>query len=268
MALRLTGIPTPDDAAGTPGDGSARPIGAGLKIAPVTDAVTPAPLAARSAGAFGAQLREQARLQLTISQLERYRALFARAAEQPDRHARYHARVLLLEEGLTAAGQTTSQTQAAHLFVAVATAALDAARGGPARAHPAQLRRRRPVRAVEPGRRACDCSRPPAASTPPSPTSSATSRSWAGAGKGHRPRTDRCTPPCRAWPHAPASWPPKAQPAKGMTLSLCMIVRDEEQMLATLPGRRRARGGRDHRRRHGVRAIATIEIARGRSGRR
>ncbi|HTR73417.1 MAG TPA: hypothetical protein VMG80_07455, partial [Solirubrobacteraceae bacterium] len=68
MALRLTGIPTPDDAAGTPGGG--------LRIAPLQVGGTPAAL---SGAAFCAQLRDQARLQLAFNQLEPYQALFARA---------------------------------------------------------------------------------------------------------------------------------------------------------------------------------------------
>ena len=55
MALRLTGIPTPDGSAGSTGDASARPNGGGLKIA-----AAPTPQAAatpQSPNAFGAQLR-------------------------------------------------------------------------------------------------------------------------------------------------------------------------------------------------------------------
>jgi hypothetical protein len=86
MALRLTGIPTPDGSAGSTGDGSARPNGGGLKIA-----AAPTPQAAatpQSPNAFGAQLRDQARLHLTSNQLERYRALFESAAKHEDSQAR------------------------------------------------------------------------------------------------------------------------------------------------------------------------------------
>src|SRR6185312_2401225 len=98
---------------GTSGNAPARPNGGGgLKIAPALQApATAAASVAQSPGAFGAQLRDQARLQLAINQLDRYKALFDRAAEHEDSHARYHARVLLIEEGLSAAGQATSQAQ-------------------------------------------------------------------------------------------------------------------------------------------------------------
>src|SRR5947209_14872196 len=119
MALRLTGIPTPDDSAGAPGGDVARPDD-NARLAPTPQ------LTALTGQAFGAQLRDQARLQLAINQLDRYKALFDRAAEHDDTQARYHARVLLLEEGLVAAGKTRSQVQAAQLFVAIAGAALDA----------------------------------------------------------------------------------------------------------------------------------------------
>src|SRR5436309_12101043 len=104
MALRLTGIPTPDNAAGTSGDVSARPTGGGLNVAlgSQTRAATPAPApAAQSPSAFGAQLRDQARMELAFNHLDRYQALFERTAEHEDSHARYHARVLLIEEGLS-----------------------------------------------------------------------------------------------------------------------------------------------------------------------
>ena len=229
MALRLTGIPTPDDAAGTAGDGSTRQIGGGLKIAPVTDAVTAAPLAPRSAGAFGAQLREQAHLQLTINQLERYQALFARAAEQQDRHARYHARVLLLEEGLDAAGKTTSQTQAAHLFVAVATAALDALEEDP----------REPILLGYAGvalyelwslEAAYDLFKAASRLDPALPHLQRNLKELGRRRKGHRPNRPLhvAVPGLAARARKLA---PKAQPAKDMTLSLCMIVKDEDEML-------------------------------------
>src|SRR5947209_3147837 len=117
MALRLTGIPTPDDSAGASGDGPARP--SGLKIAA-------GDVAPRSVRAFAAQLREDARLQLAINQVDRYKALFDRAAEREDYHARYHARAVLIEEGLLAAGKTASRAQATQFFAAIADAALTA----------------------------------------------------------------------------------------------------------------------------------------------
>src|SRR5437764_28958 len=49
----------------------------------------------------------------------------------------------------------------------------------------------------------------------------------------HTPRAPRPGPPCpRALASRARRLAPKAQPAQGLTLSLCMIVKDEEEMLA------------------------------------
>ena len=82
-------------------------------------------VALRATGAFGATLAGKARALLIAGDIDGYRALFARPQEQEDPSARYHARVLLLEEGLTAAGQAQTTTQAAQLFADVAKAGLD-----------------------------------------------------------------------------------------------------------------------------------------------
>jgi tetratricopeptide (TPR) repeat protein len=106
MALRLTGISTPADAADVPA----------VLTLPVTE----------SGGAFGSRLGMHARMQLSANDLAGYKALFAHAAEHDDPHARYHARVRLVEEGLSAAGQAASTTQATQRFVAVAAGAIEA----------------------------------------------------------------------------------------------------------------------------------------------
>ena len=95
MALRLTGISTPADAAGAPA-GVALP-GAGFT---------------ESGGAFGNRLGIQARTLLRDQRPQGYQSLFQSAGEHDDPQARYHARVRLVEEGLAAAGQATSTTQA------------------------------------------------------------------------------------------------------------------------------------------------------------
>ena len=112
MALRLTGISTPADAAGA----------AAVVALPVTES---------GGGALGSRLGIQARMQLTANDLAGYTALFARAGEHDDPHARYHARVRLVEEGLTAAGQAASSTQATQRFVAVAAGAIEALESEP-----------------------------------------------------------------------------------------------------------------------------------------
>ena len=109
MALRLTGISTPADAAG----GASR---VALPGAGITE----------SGGAFGTRLGIQARTHLAAHDLDGYKALFARSGEHDDPHARYHARVRLVEEGLAAAAQSGSASQATQRFVAVAAGAIDA----------------------------------------------------------------------------------------------------------------------------------------------
>jgi len=114
MALRLTGLSTPADATGTP--------------APVA---LPGAAITESGGAFGTRLGIQARTHLTANDLDGYKRLFARAGEHDDPHARYHARVRLVEEGLAAAGQAVSPTQATQRYVAVAAGAIDALEAEP-----------------------------------------------------------------------------------------------------------------------------------------
>jgi glycosyltransferase involved in cell wall biosynthesis len=226
MALRLTGIPTPDESAGTPAGGAPLPgPGNGLKLAPSA----PGAQSTQSGNAFGAQLRDQARLQLAINQLERYRALFNRAAEHEDAHTRYHARVLLLEEGLAAAGKTRSQAQATQLFVAVATAALDALEEEP----------REPVLLNYAGIALYELWSLDAAHAlfkaahrldPALPHLKNNLHELGRRRKGKRPNKPlHMAVPALATRAQKLA--PKAQPARNLTLSLCMIVRDEEEML-------------------------------------
>ena len=227
MALRLTGTPTPDDSAGSTGDASARPNGGGLKIAAAsTPQAAPTP---QSPNAFGAQLRDQARLHLTSNQLERYRALFDRAAKHEDSQARYHARVLLIEEGLSAAGKAASQAQATQLFVAVADAALTALEEEP----------REPILLNYAGvalyelwslDAAYDLFKAAGRLDPALPHLKRNLNELGRRRKGHRPNK----PLHAAVPGLAArarELAPKARPAKNLTLGLCMIVKDEEEML-------------------------------------
>jgi len=221
MALRLTGIPTPDDSAGAPGGESGLPTLSGLSL-------SSAP-AGQPGDAFGAGLRDQARLQLTIDQHDRYRALFARAAEHEDSQARYHARVLLLEEGLAAAGRTKSHTAATRLFVTVAQAALDVLEEEP----------REPVLLNLAGVALYELWSLEAAEAmfkaayrldPALPHLKRNLHELGRRRRAARPRKPLHTavPGLAARARKLAS---QAQPAQGMTLSLCMIVRDEEEML-------------------------------------
>ena len=219
MALRLTGTPTPDNA---------RPTGGGLKISLGPQAPAPAP-AAQSPSAFGAQVRDQARMELAFSRLDRYKALFDRTAEHEDSHARYHARVLLIEEGLSAVGKTDSQTQAIQLFVAVADAALTMLEEEP----------REPVilnyAAVALYElwsldAAHDLFKAAQRLDPALPYLKRNLSELARRRKSHRPNKPlHSTVPALA--ARARRLAPKAQPAKDLTLGLCMIVKDEEETL-------------------------------------
>ena len=220
MALRLTGIPTPDDSSGSSGDAPARP--GGLRIA------TAAPTT-QAGSAFGAQLRDQARLQLAMNQLDRYKALFDRAAEHDDSQTRYNARLRLIEEGLAAIGKTSSQAQATQLFVTVADGALSALEEEP----------REPILLNYAGVALYELWSLDAAHAlfkaahrldPGLPHLTRNLQELARRRKGRRPNK----PLHLAVPGLAArarKLAPKAQPATGLTLSLCMIVRDEEEML-------------------------------------
>ncbi|HJS97022.1 MAG TPA: glycosyltransferase, partial [Solirubrobacteraceae bacterium] len=221
MALRLTGTPTPDNA---------RPTGGGLKISLGPQAPAPAPApAAQSPSAFGAQVRDQARMELAFSRLDRYKALFDRTAEHEDSHARYHARVLLIEEGLSAVGKTDSQTQAIQLFVAVADAALTMLEEEP----------REPVilnyAAVALYElwsldAAHDLFKAAQRLDPALPYLKRNLSELARRRKSHRPNKPlHSTVPALA--ARARRLAPKAQPAKDLTLGLCMIVKDEEETL-------------------------------------
>jgi tetratricopeptide (TPR) repeat protein len=231
MALRLNGTPTPEDSSGSAGDAPARRGGLRIAAAPqpqngpdVAQASTALP-----GSAFAAQLREQARAQLGGNQLDAYKALFKRAAEHQDPHVRYHARVVLIDEGLAGAGKVTSQTQAAQLFVAIADAALTALEEEP----------REPILLNCAGVALYELWSLDAAHAlfkaagrldPALPHLKRNLGELERRRKGHRPSK----PLHGAVPGLAArarKLAPRAQPAKGLTLSLCMIVKDEAEML-------------------------------------
>ena len=223
MALRLTGISTPDDSAGSTGDAPARPSGLKIGAAPQTKPTV------QSGRAFGLQLRDEARLQLAINHLKRYRALFDRAAEHEDSHARYQARVLMIEEGLSAAAKTASQAQATQLFVAVADSALSALTEEPrepvllnyAAVALYELWSLDAAHAMFKAAHRLD---------PALPHLQRNLKELGRRRKGHRPSRPlhAAVPALAARARRLA---PKAQPAQNLTLGLCMIVKDEEEML-------------------------------------
>jgi tetratricopeptide (TPR) repeat protein len=213
MALRLIGTPLPSDSpsAGTP-------------------VVSAAP---ESGPALGRRLAGEARALLAASNLDGYRALFQRATESDDPHARYYARVRLVEEGLAAAGQAPTDAQATQRFVAVAQMALDVLDEEPRepvllkyaalalyelwsldaahalfkavlRLDPGHAHVKHNLTEISRRRRELARSRRPV--------------------KPLHPAVPGLAARARALSH-------RARPAEGMTLSLCMIVRDEEEML-------------------------------------
>jgi glycosyltransferase involved in cell wall biosynthesis len=213
MALRLIGTPLSSDSpsAGTPG----------------------VPAAPESGPAFGRRLAAEARTLLAASNLDRYRALFQRATESEDPHERYYARVRLVEEGLAAAGQAPTDAQAKQRFVAVAQMALDVLDEEPRepvllkyaalalyelwsldaahalfkavhRLDPGHAHVKHNLNEISRRRRELARSRRPV--------------------KPLHPAVPGLAARARALSH-------RARPAEGMTISLCMIVRDEEEML-------------------------------------
>lgn len=178
-----------------------------------------------------AELAAQATRLLGAGDTEGYRRLFERTAEHEDPNRRYHARILLLETGLGAAGQASAQT-AARIFLAVAQAGTALLEDEP----------REP--------------------TILNYTGIAFYELWSLEAAGSlfkatlaldpaMPHTRRNLQECKRRARAPQSGSParafsatlgplakrarraalRAQPATGLTLSLCMIVRDEEEML-------------------------------------
>ena len=213
MALRLTGttLSTPE-IAGVPADPSRLP---------------------ESGSAFAANLAAQARVHLAANDRDRYHALFERAAEHNDPQAVYHARVTLIEEGLQAAGRTPSAAQATQLFVAAAKAAIEVLEEEP----------REPVLLNYAGvalyelwslDAAHDIFKAAQRLDPGLPH---LKQNLSELGRRRRERSRGAGP--RGPLHAAVpdlasrarSLAPKARPATGLSLSLCMIVRDEEDML-------------------------------------
>ena len=216
MALRLTGISTPADAAGAP---------AGIAL--------PEPAVTESGAAFGVRLSIQARTRLTANDLAGYKALFDRAGEHDDPHARYHARVRLIEEGLAAAGQAASSTQATQRFVAAAAGAIDALDAEPrepillnyAGVALYELWSLDAAHAIFKAAHNLDSALP---HLKRNLDELAKRRREAG-------KSGRSLKPLHAQVPALAAKArgiaKQARPATGLTLSLCMIVKDEEEML-------------------------------------
>ena len=197
---------------------------------PVTggDVVTPAP-----ALSLAAQLSAEARVALDAHDLDSYRALFARATGDDDGSLVFHARTRLIEEGLAAAQRTDSSGRAIQIFIAVAKAAIDLLEEEPREpillnytaialyelwSIDAAQELFKAVRRLDPAMPHLDKNLEQLAQR---------KRELNRAGRGSKP-LHASVPALAARARALA---PRARPAEGLTLSLCMIVRDEEKML-------------------------------------
>jgi tetratricopeptide (TPR) repeat protein len=180
------------------------------------------------ATASAVQLAAQARTLLAAGEHDRYRDLFVAAGEIQDPDGRYHARAALLEQGLLAGGQPNAARAIGAMLVVVQSAvvlleqeprepvllnyaavamyelwSLDAARAlfrAAARLDPSLPHVQRNLAECDRRRRERHNARPLHPALP---------------GLARRAKLAAS----------------KAMPVKGLTLSLCMIVRDEEQML-------------------------------------
>jgi glycosyltransferase involved in cell wall biosynthesis len=179
-----------------------------------------------------AELAAQATRLLGAGDTDGYRALFERAAEHEDRNRRYYARVLLLEAGLGAAGQAAAAHTAAKLFLTVAQAGTALIEGDPN--EPVILNYTgiafyevwsldaarslfKATLELDPGmphtrRNLAECKRRAKARHAGNPARGLSATLGPLAKRARRAAL-------------------RARPAEGLTLSLCMIVRDEEEML-------------------------------------
>ena len=182
---------------------------------------------------FAARLTAEAHTKLSQNDVAGYRSLFITAGEHEDPHARYHARVRLIEQGIAATGRTGTQIHATHLFVAVAAAALDALEEEPrepilinyAAIAMYELWSLDAAHALFKAVQRLDPALPHL--TRNLDELSRRRRDLRRSGRPHKP-LHPAVPGLAARARQVAG---KAKPAQGLTLSLCMIVKDEEEML-------------------------------------
>jgi tetratricopeptide (TPR) repeat protein len=178
------------------------------------------------------QLQAQANRFLATGDTAAYRKLFERAAEHEDPNRRYHAQVVLLEQGLGAASQANA-SRAADIFLAVAQSGIEVLEQEPREPRILnyvgiafyELWSLEAARALFSAALHLDPSIPH------------TRRNLSEI-KRRKKMARRNVPQIRPIQAALASLARRAkqvagraQPATGLTLSLCMIVRDEEEML-------------------------------------
>jgi tetratricopeptide (TPR) repeat protein len=173
-------------------------------------------------------LAYQARTALASGDVAAFSALFTSAEELTDPQRRFHAKLTLIDAGMSATAQA-SEGLATRVYVAIATAALDMLEDTPS--EPTilnlagvalyELWSLDPAQALFRTARRLDSSLPNVEGNLDEVA--------------RRKRAGRRTRPLHAAVPALArratSVANRAKPASGLTLSLCMIVRDEEQML-------------------------------------
>ena len=178
------------------------------------------------------QLAAQARSLLAAQRVEDYAGLFARATEIEAPADRGHARILLLEEGLSAAPYTRSTATATTLFVTLARAAVEALEQEP----------REPTLLNHAGVAFYELWSLDAAKTlftaaqRLDPSLAHVRRNLAECKRRLRSTRDRrgmrpLHPELSGLANRAKRVAAQARPATGLKLSLCMIVRDEEEML-------------------------------------
>jgi glycosyltransferase involved in cell wall biosynthesis len=185
------------------------------------------PAAAASAADLGAKGQEL----LAGGDIDAYRSLFAQATRLEDPSRRYHARVVLLERGLAAAAHASS-VPADAVLMAVAEAAVELIEAQPSEpvvlncaaialrelgARDAGLALWHAAQRLDPSLPGLEQNRAAVQSPSRRPDRP----------RGHSAETALSSLCQRATLAAR-----EARPAVGLTLSLCMIVRDEEEMLA------------------------------------
>jgi tetratricopeptide (TPR) repeat protein len=198
----------------------------------LTDSSLPTRQIATAPGATARDLEREATRLLARSDLPGYRALFERAAAVEDPHERYRCQRGLLEQGLAAASRA-SATTVPQLYAAVAEAGLDVLETDPREpvlvnyvgvalyeigAWGAAEQLFKATRRLAPETPHVDMNleqvrrRRKAGQAPPRVPAQVAVARKALNGRGERAAT-------------------RAVPATGLTLSLCMIVKDEQEML-------------------------------------
>jgi glycosyltransferase involved in cell wall biosynthesis len=178
------------------------------------------------------ELEAQAARLLATGDTAAYRKLFDRAGEHEDPHRRYHAHVLLLERGLDAASRA-SANRAAEIFMAVGQSAIELLEGEPREPRVLtyagvalyELWSLDGAQALFSAALRLD------PSIPFVRRNLAEIKRRKKLARGPQPQIRPIQAALAALARRAKRVGARAQPAIGQTLSLCMIVRDEEEML-------------------------------------